>query len=171
MNDATFIPLVGGCTCEKVRFRIDVEPIITHCCHCYQCQKFSGSAFRVNSMIEAEHVVVTKGTPKSFEGKDNQKVMQCRDCGTTLWSYHAKLGEVIVFVGMGVLDAEHRLQPEAHYFARSKQPWVVPPPGVPVFEEGGDPGKPTAGPRIMAALAKAGGGRSISDYTGEPAAS
>jgi hypothetical protein len=166
-----FSPLFGGCSCGKVRFRIDVEPIITHCCHCYQCQKFSGSAFRVNSMIEAELVTVTHGSPVPFQGVDGQKVMQCRDCGVTLWSHHPKLGDAIVFVGMGVLDPEHRLQPEAHYFTRSKQAWVVPAPGTPAFPTDGDPGKPSAGPRIMAALAKAGLGHVIEDYTGEPAPS
>jgi len=70
-------------------------------------------------------------------------------------------------VGIGVLDHGERLAPEAHYFVRSKHPWVVLPPGVPAFEELGDPRKAGARERIMAALAASGGARAMGDWARE----
>ena len=151
---ATFEPLTGGCNCGKVRFRMEVAPIITHCCHCRLCQKASGAAFRVNAMIETEHLTLLEGTPVPFQGAGSHKAMQCPDCRFALWSHHPRLGEAIAFVGVGMLDEGERLSPEAHYFPRSKHPWVALPPGLPAFEELGDPGKPGARARIEGALAR-----------------
>ncbi|MBW8882107.1 MAG: hypothetical protein JF615_12015 [Asticcacaulis sp.] len=55
-----------------------------------------------------------------------------------------------------MLDEGFRLPPEAHYFVRSKHPWIVLPEGVPAFETIGNLGKAGAGERIMAALQEAG---------------
>jgi hypothetical protein len=151
---ATFTPLTGGCNCGKVRFRMEVAPIVTHCCHCRTCQKVSGSAFLVNTMLESEHITLLAGTPETFEGMASHPVARCADCGLTLWSYHPHFGDAIAFIGVGTLDASERLQPEAHYFTRSKHPWVNLPPNVPAFAEMGYPEKPEAGARIGAVLAK-----------------
>ena len=149
-----FTPLDGGCTCAKIRFRLEVAPIITHCCHCRNCQKASGSAFSINAMIESEHLTVLEGTPERFRGTDSQEVARCAACGLTLWSQHPHFGEAIAFVGVGVLDQGERLAPEAHYFTRSKHPWVQLPPDLPAFEALGYPEKPEAGARIEAVMAR-----------------
>ncbi|HUY28965.1 MAG TPA: GFA family protein [Candidatus Binataceae bacterium] len=157
--DPPFVPLTGGCKCGKVRFRMEVAPIITHCCHCRTCQKVSGSAFSINAMIETDRLTILEGAPQPFQGADGQKALLCPDCGFSLWSYHPKFGDAIAFVGVGTLDRGERLPPEAHYFTRSKHPWVVLPSALPTFEELGDPGKPGASARIAAALAARGSGR------------
>jgi len=169
-TDASFTPLTGGCRCGKVRFRMESAPIITHCCHCRLCQQVSGAPFRVNAMIETDRLTVLEGKPQPFQGAGSHKVFQCPDCRLTLWSHHPKLGDVIAFVGVGVLDNGECLPPEAHYFTRSKHPWVTLPAGLPVFEELGDPGKAGARERIMAALAGGKAGHSVEGYTGEESA-
>lgn len=160
--EAPFIPLIpltGSCKCEKVRFRMESAPIITHCCHCRDCQKVSGSAFRVNAMIEVDRLTILEGAPEPFQGAKSHKALECPACGSSLWSYHPRLGEAIAFVGVGMLDHGERLLPEAHYFTRSKHPWVSIPSGLPTFEELGRPPKPGAGERIAAALAAYGAQR------------
>jgi len=168
-SDTSFIPLDGGCECGAVRFRIESAPIITHCCHCRLCQAATGSAFALNTMIETDRLTVLQGAPAEAPGLRGWTSVQCPACATGVWSHHPQLGKAIAFVGVGLLDEGERLPPEAHYFTRSKHPWVTLPPGVVAFEQLGDPGKAEAGPRIMAALAAAGGGRALQDYTGGPA--
>lgn len=171
ITDTPFVPLAGGCNCGAVRFHLEVAPIITHCCHCRQCQKTSGAAFRVNAMIETEHVTVLTGTPRRFHGVASHAVWQCTVCGYALWSHHPHLGDGIAFVGVGVLDHGELLPPEAHYFTRSKHPWVTLPTGVPIFEERGDPGKAGARERIGAVLAKRGTAAGMDAYaSGAPSA-
>jgi hypothetical protein len=147
--------LTGACKCGQVCFRMEVEPIITHCCHCRQCQRASGSAFRINSMIETDRLTILQGAPEAFQGAGSEKVVQCPACKSALWVYHPDLGEAVAFVGVGVLDRGEQLAPEVHYFTRSKHPWVTLPPELPAFEELGDPGKASARARIESALARA----------------
>ncbi|EIA9363474.1 GFA family protein [Salmonella enterica] len=35
-------------------------PLIVHCCHCHWCQRETGSAFVLNTVIENMHVHLTK---------------------------------------------------------------------------------------------------------------
>ena len=133
------------------------EPIITHCCHCRRCQKATGSAFCINSMIETEQLSILQGVTEVFHAPGCHKVVQCSSCKSALWSYHPGLGESIAFVGIGRLDEGERLSPEAHYFTRSKHPWVELPAHLPAFEELGDPAKPSARARVEAALARSNG--------------
>lgn len=155
MNDLTpFTPLDGGCRCGAVRFRLEAAPIITHSCHCRFCQKVSGAPFRTNAMIETEHLTILAGAPQPFHGRDCMKTLRCPSCEITLWCHHPHLGDVIALVGVGTLDEGERLAPEAHYFVRSKHPWITLPPDVPAFETLGDPGKASARERIVAALAR-----------------
>jgi hypothetical protein len=152
-DDRPWSPLTGGCKCGKVRLRMEAAPIITHCCHCRDCQKSSGSAFRINAMIETEYLNVTHGQTEPFQTDDLQHEVRCAACGFTLWGYHPRFGEAIAFVGVGLLDEGERLQPEAHYFTRSKHPWITLPPDVPAFEQLGDAGKAGVRARIDAAMA------------------
>ena len=75
---------------------------------------------------------------------------RCAACGSSTWSYHSQFGTAIAFVGVGLLDEGERLAPEAHYFTRSKHPWITLPADVPSFEQLGSPGKPGVRERIAA---------------------
>jgi hypothetical protein len=146
--------LEGGCACGKVRYRLRAEPIFVHCCHCRQCQKLSGSAFAINAMIEADRVELLGGG----EGLDRRPGggVRCGECRTFLWGTHKMFGDSILFLRVGTLDEGERLAPLAHFFVRSRHPWVPLPEGVPAFEtfpEEGDP--PLFGPEAAARLESA----------------
>ena len=129
----------GGCTCRAVRYRMTSAPMFVNCCHCRWCQRESGSAFALNAIIEADRVMVTSGAPvvivtPSNSGK-GQKITRCPQCHIALWSNYAGAGDAARFVRVGTLDEPDRLQPGAHIFTASKQPWVVLGPETPVFSE------------------------------------
>ena len=160
-TEPSFTPLSGGCRCGQARLRMETAPIITHCCHCRLCQQLSGAPFSNFSMIETGHLTLLQGRTRIFQGAANHQQVQCPDCGCTLWLHRADLGDGIAFVGSGTLDQGGRLPPEAHYFVRSKHPWISLPQGIPAFDTVGDPGKAGARERIMAVLAA--GGRRFGD--------
>ena len=54
----------GRCACGDVRYRLLDAPIVTHCCHCRWCQRESGSAFALNTVIETDRVEVAQGAPE-----------------------------------------------------------------------------------------------------------
>ncbi len=124
----------GGCTCGSVRYRMTSRPIYVHCCHCRWCQRETGTAFALNAMIEADRVVLLKGTPETIDTPSlsgaGQKIIRCPKCRIALWSNYSGLGEVLNFVRVGSLDEPDRLPPDIHIFTSSKQPWLELPPGA-----------------------------------------
>ena len=122
----------GGGDCGHVRYRM-AEPIFVNCCHCRMCQHFSGSAFALNAMIETERVELIAGAPETVEGEGG-KSERCARCKTELWGYHSRFGDAFRFVRVGTLDRGEEMPPDAHFFTRSKHPWIVLPEGVPAFE-------------------------------------
>lgn len=128
-------PYDGGCTCRHVRYRIISKPLFVHCCHCYWCQRETGSAFALNAMIEADRVQLRQGevataTIPSNSGK-GQRISRCPQCQVVVWSSYAGAGDAIRFVRVGTLDDPAALPPDIHIFTASKQPWVSLPPGTP----------------------------------------
>lgn len=129
----------GGCLCGFVRYRLTSPPMFVNGCHCRMCQKTSGSAFAINAMIEADRVeLIGEGEPETVEPPPHlppgQTGARCPRCGTMLWGHHRMFGEGIRFVYVGTLDEGEHLSPDAHFFTRSKHPWIVLPDGVPVYE-------------------------------------
>lgn len=124
--------LKGACGCGHVRFHLAGPPIVTHCCHCTQCQRETGSAFAVNLMIETERLVVDGGAPT----RTGRGVAACPSCGTGLWGYHPMFGDRAVFVKAGVLADPPA--PQAHCFTSTKQAWVTLSGDAPVYAENYD---------------------------------
>lgn len=131
-------PREGGCACGGVRYRMETEPLIVHCCHCTWCQRETGSAFVLNAMIEADRVTVLRGEPvcvvtPSASG-EGQRIWRCPACQVALWSTYSGSGEAIRFVRAGTLDDPNAAPPDVHIFTSTKQDWVVLPEGALVFE-------------------------------------
>ena len=129
----------GGCTCRHVRYRMTSMPMFVHCCHCRWCQRETGSAFVLNALIESERVELLHGDVEVVDTPSNsgkgKRISRCPTCRIALWSNYGGSGDVIRFVRVGTLDEPDRLPPDVHIYTMSKQPWVVLPPGVPVFAE------------------------------------
>ena len=124
----------GGCTCREVRYRLTIEPLIVHCCHCRWCQRETGSAFVLNALIETERLVLTCGAPRRVHTPSNsgkgQVILRCPRCEIAVWSHYAGAGEKLSFVRVGTLDEPDRFPPDIHIYTESKQPWVRLPDGA-----------------------------------------
>ena len=121
----------GGCECGAVRYRMLAEPIFVNCCHCRDCQKVTGSAFAINALIEVEQIDVTSGADAL--ATDNG-ASRCSECKTLLWAEHPDFGQRVKFLRVGTLDEAERISPDAHFFVRSKHPWVTIPDDIPAFD-------------------------------------
>ena len=113
--------------------------MFVHCCHCTECQRFSGSAFAINVPIEMDRLTLLTGLPHRYalptgSGR-SQDILRCAGCGVAMWSHHPDLGEVVALVFAGTLDSPQAFAPAAHCFVRSKQAWVTIPAGVPAADE------------------------------------
>lgn len=132
-------PIAGRCDCGEIRYQLNREPLVVHCCHCHWCQRESGSAFALNAMIEAEYFELLCGTPQLIGTPSNsgrgQQIARCPKCHLALWSHYAGSGSLTCFVRVGTLDHPECLAPDVHIFTASKQPWVRLPEQAPAFAE------------------------------------
>jgi hypothetical protein len=151
----------GGCACGEVRYRLTSDPLFTHCCHCLNCQRQTGSAFVINLLIEADRVELLAGDPQPIavprSGRKKQKIWRCPNCQVAVFSQYTR--RRVHFVRAGTLDDPAAVAPDVHIYTRSKLPWVVLPESVPAFATYYDTKKlwPTTSlERLEALLAPAG---------------
>jgi hypothetical protein len=126
----------GGCACGVVRYRLTSEPLFTHCCHCLNCQRQTGSAFVVNLLIEADRVELLAGAPQPVgvlrDDGSTQLIFRCPSCQVAVFSRYG--GPDVSFVRGGTLDQPASVTPDVHIFTRSKLSWLTLPESVPAFE-------------------------------------
>ena len=126
----------GGCSCGAVRYRLTSDPLFTHCCHCLNCQRQSGSAFAVNLLIEAERVELLAGVPQAVDvprdDGSKQRIFRCPACQIAVFSHYGHPG--VRFVRGGTLDDPSSVEPDVHIYTRSKLPWITLPDSAPAFE-------------------------------------
>jgi hypothetical protein len=126
----------GGCSCGAVRYRLASDPLFTHCCHCLNCQRQTGSAFVINLLIEADRVELLAGDPRPVDvprdDGSNQRIFRCPACQVAVFSEYGR--PEVRFVRGGTLDEPSGAAPDVHIFTRSKLEWVELPDSVPAFE-------------------------------------
>jgi hypothetical protein len=126
----------GGCSCGEVRYRLTSDPLFTHCCHCRNCQRQTGSAFVINLLVEADRVELLAGEPRPVavprDDGSTQEIFRCPTCGVAVYSTYTR--PQILFVRAGTLDDPSGVVPDVHIYARSRLPWVALPAGALAFD-------------------------------------
>lgn len=131
-------PYDGGCACGKIRYQLTEEPLTLYACHCTECQRQTGTAFGLSMIILRSALQLLQGQPRDYEatvpgGSPPRRGKFCDACATRLWSEPARFPEVLV-LRPGTLDDTSWLDPVAHIWMRSAQPWVVLPADAQTFD-------------------------------------
>lgn len=131
------LPLDGGCACGALRYRLHAAPMFVHCCHCTRCQRETGGPFAHHAMVEFTQMTTLAGEPEFVsvptDSGGRHWVARCPACRTAVWNEHGSRKAVTRYLRVGTLDTPDACPPQAHIFVRSKQSWLVLPPGVPAF--------------------------------------
>jgi hypothetical protein len=110
--------------------------MFTHCCHCLNCQRQTGSAFVINLLIEADHVQLLGGIPQSVDvprdDGSTQRIFRCPTCQVAVFSEYGR--RELRYVRAGTLERPSEVTPDVHIFTRSKVPWLTLPSSAPAFE-------------------------------------
>jgi hypothetical protein len=116
--------LSGECLCGDVRYLVQDSFCYALNCHCSQCRRATGSAFKPFGGIERSKFSVIKGQESiSIFGEENGHNANCRRCGSYLYSV-VRDGQY-VHVTLGTLVDAPSLRPTAHIFVGSKAPWYT----------------------------------------------
>jgi hypothetical protein len=102
-------------------------------CHCSQCRRTTGSAFKSLAGIEIEKLSLTQGEARTLKhGDDAGHDVHCGACGSLLYSV-VREGS-FAHVAMGTLVDDPTIRPAMHIFVGSKAPWFEITDSLPRFE-------------------------------------
>jgi hypothetical protein len=131
MEIEPFTPLQGHCTCKTITYEVLAPFLCTNCCHCTWCQRESGAAFAINSIIESSNFHITSEIRPVISdlptaSGDGQKIARCPNCHIVIACDYGDDFTWTTFVKAGTLDDESRkrARPEAHIFTTTKLDWV-----------------------------------------------
>lgn len=114
--------LAGSCLCGAVRYTVRDEFRYALNCHCSNCRRATGAAFKPLAGIERTKFAISEGAGKlMIFGEPNAHDARCGTCGSLLYSL-VRDGE-FVHVAMGTLSDAPGIRPTAHIFVASKAPW------------------------------------------------
>jgi hypothetical protein len=116
--------LTGKCLCGAVHYMVADEFVYALNCHCSDCRRATGSAFKPFAGIERHKLAVTQGEDKLMVyGKKDAGDMHCGQCGSLLWS--VVRDGMFAHVTLGTLVDTPAIRPSAHIFVGSKAPWFT----------------------------------------------
>jgi len=116
--------LTGKCFCGAVQYAVPDEFRYAMNCHCSNCRRTTGSAFKPFAGIEREKFTVTQGQDGLLiYGGDKAHDAHCGKCGSLLYS--VVRDGAWVHVTMGTLVDAPAIRPSRHIFVGSKAPWFT----------------------------------------------
>jgi hypothetical protein len=124
--------LRGGCVCGAITFEVIDAFRYSMNCHCFDCRKATGSAFKPFAGIERSKLSITKGEEEQLLfGDENGHDVRCRSCGSLLFSVVQE--GAFVHVALGSLIDAPSMRPTAHIFVSERAPWFEITDGLPQF--------------------------------------
>lgn len=114
--------LRGSCLCGHMTYKVVDAFEYAMNCHCSQCRRSTGSAFKPLAGINASRFAIIGGEDDLLRfGDDQGHDAHCRSCGSLLYSLVRE--KQYVHVAMGTLLDEPTIRPTMHIFVGSKAPW------------------------------------------------
>jgi hypothetical protein len=116
--------LAGKCLCGAVHYAVADEFVYAANCHCSNCRRTTGSAFKPFAGIGRNRLRIIKGEDNlMIVGEANANDTHCSLCGSLLYS--VVRDGAFVHVAMGTLVDDPSIRPRAHIFVGSKAPWFT----------------------------------------------
>jgi hypothetical protein len=115
--------LAGKCLCGAINYALADEFKYALNCHCSDCRRATGSAFKAFAGIERSKLDIINGKKQVliFGDENANHDVHCKVCGSLLYSV---VGDgVIVHVTLGTLADDPVIRPQAHIFVGDKAPW------------------------------------------------
>ena len=126
--------LRGSCHCGAVQYEVVDEFSYALNCHCSDCRRATGSAFKPFAGIARDKLQLTRGVDdvSIFGDPATNHDVHCKICGSLLYSVLNQGTRVHVAMG-SLLDAPS-IRPSAHIFVGDKAPWFQITDALPQYE-------------------------------------
>ena len=127
----------GSCLCGGVIYEIHGPLTGVLNCHCLDCRKAHGAAFRTRASVKTKdfHWIAGKDLLTHYESKPGEFRTFCRVCGSSIVTVLKGRSEEYGFA-LGTLDTDPGVSPECHVFVADMAPWHHITDKLPRFEAG-----------------------------------
>jgi len=126
--------LSGKCLCGTVHYEVEDQFRYSLNCHCSNCRRATGAAFKPFAGIERGKLRITGGVDRLLiYGEESAHDAHCGKCGSLLYSLVREAQ--FVHVTLGTLVDSPSIRPSAHIFVGSKAPWYTIADELPQHEE------------------------------------
>jgi hypothetical protein len=132
------VKIDGHCHCGEIAFEAEVDPDMMSICHCSDCQRLTGSAFRANIPAPAEHFRLLRGAPKSYvktaDSGNQRRHAFCGTCGTPVFACAVENPQSYS-LRIGTISQRAAFSPKRQIWRRSALSWVDALATLPVAEK------------------------------------
>jgi hypothetical protein len=125
--------LTGRCLCGAVAYAVADAFQYAMNCHCSNCRRTTGSAFKPFAGIQRDQLRIAHGSDAvTIYGNEAAHDVHCATCGSMLYS--VVRDGAYVHVAMGTLVDDPTIRPSMHIFVGSKAKWYQITDDLPQFE-------------------------------------
>ncbi len=120
--------ITGGCHCGHITYETEINPDNVIICHCTDCQRLSGSAYRTVAFTNEVDFTLTSGALKTYiktaQSGNKREQCFCPECGSHI--YATSVGDTARKFGLrlGTVNQRDALTPKAQYWTNDAQKWV-----------------------------------------------
>jgi hypothetical protein len=117
----------GACHCGQVTYEADIDPEKVSLCNCTDCQKLTGSVYRVNVTAPREAFRLITGQLKTYvktaESGNQRAHSFCPNCGTPVYACALGDNPPSYSLRVGCLDQKALLPPKRQIWCSSALAW------------------------------------------------
>ena len=116
----------GRCHCGNITYEAEIDPETVGICHCTDCQRLTGTAYRTTVRAAAAGFVLKTGQPtiyiKTGDSGTKRAHAFCPVCGTPVYAA-ALIDPTVYSLRLGTIEQRAALTPRRQAWCRSALPW------------------------------------------------
>ena len=117
----------GQCHCGFVTYEAEIDPEDVSICHCTDCQRLTGSPYRVTAIVPETAVRLTGNPPKLYVriAENGRQRLQyfCPECGSPLFTTGTGQDAGIWGIRWGSINQRAGLKPKSQIWCDSALDW------------------------------------------------
>lgn len=129
--------VTGRCHCGAIAYEAEVDPEQVGICHCADCQRLSGSPYRVTLPTPTQNFRLLRGELsryiKTADSGTKRAQTFCGDCGTPIYAA-APEDPPTISLRWGSIDQRAQLTPKHQIWCGSAAPFAMNLSGLPGVE-------------------------------------
>jgi hypothetical protein len=117
---------LASCSCGRLRAEVHEDPIVVSVCHCYACQRRTGSVFSSQAAFPREATAIEgEGTEFVRAGDEGArfKFTFCPRCGSTVY-YVEEGNEQVIIIPVGAFADSRFAAPTVSVYEKRRHSWV-----------------------------------------------